>query len=1068
MLPALAVMPVFADEAVDVSDWATLKSVVAPVDGNGVGGSVTLVDNIAGPVDDLIRAYTSADVSIDFNGYYIGGADSDNVVNIGGDDQAFWISLGTATFDNAQFQNISGVQSGLVRNYAGSTVFNGSTVFENISVGTGGAAFSNTSSGTNTFNGAVSFLNNDAALVSNAGSINFNDNVIFMGNTNTSNGGAIQNTDTGAITFAFVDGEFATMFQENSSSGDGGAVYNNGGTITFNNVTSFVDNSASVYGGALNNNSGTVTFAENVSFNFNTAGSYGAALYNAGTMTFNGLASFYSNASDTIDAVHNTSSGTLTFNGGISYLNNGDVEDGSFGTFTNQGTIAIFGDAIFRGTVGQAIQNEGMFTISDADLFEISGSTDGILGSTAGNTMSITADEILISNNMTVTSYGGISNMGANAYFYGDVNTFANNVQGITIDKEYYKLGGGALQNRALGNAGVTVIGLESGLSTNVFSNNTSNKNGGAIHARAEAETDVGSVTLNGVTSFIGNQAGEQGGAISNMPLLGQSTFTFNGDTSFRNNIAGGNGGAIYNAGDMIFNGKVSFSGNMSGATFTFDEDTGAITGYSGGVANDIYNDGTITFNGDVELNGGITGNGALILSNGKYLNIGNASITQNSIDMNGGRIIATIGNVDDDYRINVGTFTGDGTIALTLADEGTYALFGGSTFENTVFEGDITFDSPIYNLVWTDSNHSVTATRRTAEEIASYNGVSDGAASTVLNLMDSSANALNDLGMAVQEQLALGNVTAVENATKAIHPETESVTQAVSTSVQNAIANLAAGRMALMRQSIGRSGGDMPARSGVWVEGMYNKSKQNDAFDGYTRGVVAGIDTQFSRSFMVGIGYSYAHSDVSSSVRDTEIDSNTVFVYGQYKPTAWYMNAMVNYTMSDYEEKSNVLGTLVKADYDVDAFGAQVMTGYDFAGGITPEIGLRYMHISADEYKNSLGIKNKFEDADYLTAVLGTKYAFDYRVARGFTLSPELRYAVKYDVVSDEQVATVIMPGINSYVLDGARLSRVGAELGAGLVMKYQDFSLALNYDIELREGYTSQTGRVRARFVF
>ena len=125
-------------------------------------------------------------------------------------------------------------------------------------------------------------------------------------------------------------------------------------------------------------------------------------------------------------------------------------------------------------------------------------------------------------------------------------------------------------------------------------------------------------------------------------------------------------------------------------------------------------------------------------------------------------------------------------------------------------------------------------------------------------------------------------------------------------------------------------------------------------------------------------------------------------------------------------------------------------------------------MHISADEYKNSLGIKNKFEDADYLTAVLGTKYAFDHRVARGFTLSPELRYAVKYDVVSDEQVATVIMPGINSYVLDGARLSRVGAELGAGLVMKYQDFSLALNYDIELREGYTSQTGRVRARFVF
>ena len=315
---------------------------------------------------------------------------------------------------------------------------------------------------------------------------------------------------------------------------------------------------------------------------------------------------------------------------------------------------------------------------------------------------------------------------------------------------------------------------------------------------------------------------------------------------------------------------------------------------------------------------------------------------------------------------------------------------------------------------------------------------------------------------------MADGNTDVVEQAHKAIHPETESVAQSVTTSLQSTLANLAAGRMTMIQSLRGRSGGDAAARSGVWVEGLYNKSKQNDAFNGYTRGIVAGIDTIAARSLMLGVGYSYAHSDVSGTARNTEIDSNTIFLYGQYKPTAWYMNAMLNYTMSDYTEKADVLGVAVKSDYDVDALGAQVMTGYDFAGGITPEVGLRYMHISTDEYKNSLGVKNKLDNSDYLTAVLGTKYAFDYRVARGFTLRPELRYAVKYDLVSDKSVATVTMPGVSSYVLDGNRLSRIGAEFGGGLVMKYQDFSLALNYDIEVREGYTSQTGRVRARMLF
>jgi hypothetical protein len=74
----------------------------------------------------------------------------------------------------------------------------------------------------------------------------------------------------------------------------------------------------------------------------------------------------------------------------------------------------------------------------------------------------------------------------------------------------------------------------------------------------------------------------------------------------------------------------------------------------------------------------------------------------------------------------------------------------------------------------------------------------------------------------------------------------------------------------------------------------------------------------------------------------------------------------------------------------------------------------------------------------------------------------------VKYDFMSDEQTATILLPGIDSYVMDGNRLSRLAAEFGGGLGIKAGGLDLSVNYGIEIREGFTSQTGRVRVRYEF
>ena len=175
-----------------------------------------------------------------------------------------------------------------------------------------------------------------------------------------------------------------------------------------------------------------------------------------------------------------------------------------------------------------------------------------------------------------------------------------------------------------------------------------------------------------------------------------------------------------------------------------------------------------------------------------------------------------------------------------------------------------------------------------------------------------------------------------------------------------------------------------------------------------------------------------------------------------------------MNYTMSDFAESGNALGVLVASDYNTSAFGAQLMTGYDFADGITPEFGLRYLYVKDNTYTNSLGIQNSTSDANYMTAVLGTKYAFDIMAGDRTTIRPELRYAVKYDLISDMTSTIVTMPGLTPYALTGDRLSRLGAEFGLGLTVNYDGIDLSVSYDIEVRDSYTSQTGMFKAKYNF
>ena len=936
-----------------------------------------------------------------------------------------------------------------------------SSTFEYNSAGTRGGAFFNSVYDSDAKAGYAyindSYFNNNDANLGGAifvegwtDSVGNNaklwvENSHFNNNAAESNGGAIYNESVLTVN--------NNEFKNNTASENGGAIYNyvslnydgeieSIGDLTVNGGL-FDSNVASARGGAIYNY-GTATidgavFTGNKTTNI-TWESQGGAIFNSGDDDYLDVPSVTMVISNTTfgdvndntkgnsalqgGAIANESSlvdGLVTLNNVNFYYNKAfaDTDDSDGynstlgGAVWNQGIMTVNGDTLFRGNTatgynveGGAIYNSGTLTFNDAVTFDSNVATDLNSGNGA---------------------YGGaIANSYGAEIVFKKLATFTNNSALSSADKGTQ---GGAINNQ-------NSIVFEQGAS---FSGNT------AVYGGAVFNEET--LTIDGASTFDSNIAVDEGGAMFN---LGDVDLT---SAAFTNNSAESNGGAIANyAGNITFSGTNVFQGNTAN-----------------GSANDIYNRGRITFvdGSTTTMDGGITGDGTLNIASGATFNLGTASVTQGTLVLDG-TLNATLQDANNFASFDIAdSFGGDGgTLNLVLRGAGEYNVFQGAVFDNA----NVAVSSGVFDYEWNEGFDTITATMKSTEDIAAENGISAAAATTVANLVNSSSDELNDLANAIQDKLASGDTdaaAAVEQAHAAIHPETESVVQSVAMHVQNTVANLAAGRLTAL--TLGRGGGDVDITAGgVWAQGIYNKSKQNDAFRGYTRGVAGGVDMTMNRVLTLGAGYSYAHSDITGTARDTEVDSSTIFAYGQYKPTDWFVNAMANYTMSDYSEHAVALGTNIDANYDVRSYGGQVMTGYDFAGGITPAVGVRYMHISADEYKNSLGIKNKLQDSDYMTAVLETRWTYGFKLNRGLMLKPELRYAVKYDFMSDDQVATILLPGVDSYALNGTRLSRLGAEFGGGLGIRAGGLDLSVNYEIEIREGFTSQTGRARIRYEF
>lgn len=88
-------------------------------------------------------------------------------------------------------------------------------------------------------------------------------------------------------------------------------------------------------------------------------------------------------------------------------------------------------------------------------------------------------------------------------------------------------------------------------------------------------------------------------------------------------------------------------------------------------------------------------------------------------------------------------------------------------------------------------------------------------------------------------------------------------------------------------------------------------------------------------------------------------------------------------------------------------------MTGYDMqvkGFGLTPEMRLRYVHISQDGYKDSADQRVSANDSDILTGAIGAKVSKTWTLENGMNIKPEARIAATYDLMNDDTNSVVTL----------------------------------------------------------
>jgi len=804
-----------------------------------------------------------------------------------------------------------------------------------------------------------------------------------------------------------------------------------------------------------------------------------------------------------VDGQYNTTAADMNITGG-----NITVKDGSEITLVGKADMNIGGNAnITMDYTGETPDNEH---------------DGGILHEGQSGNLNISGGVINLTGEVAKIERGGYD---GDWFYNSETGETMGENDGIKpapegADKNNYHV--------STGNINITggEINLKDGARISLTEKNTGDLNisGGKITGTEIGNYGKGNVNISGGEITATDIGAEQGNVvISNGTVNVIMADGADSEGLYASDTMSINGGTVNMSGNgnRIWGDKVSMTGGTLNVKDSTTFETANAVDISGGTVNiaensslgwsDITDNSMINLGSNAALNldGTLnshvnsTGNinfknnaakiaGNVTMINGGVMNVGlNHAVVDGDATFNSGSTLKIeIADTDNHGSLKANNITGNDGAKLSL--NVTKQMEIGDVLENvTLLNGNVTNN---FTEELSNNRYKVTTEDGKSYNIKYVNSASDvvvGAGGSVNNaqtaeawdtlVQSPTASANAKAVSAVLKDLSENNEQAYVAALTAVAPEIAPMVQKTQTETANQVFGAVSTRLTGGSVSTGgegmASGDSIFKRGAMWVQGLFNKSKLDDTskakgFDADSSGIAFGAEKFVTDDVKVGVGYAYTNTDIDGFMRSTDVDTHTAILYGEYKPSNWYVNGIATYGWSDYEEKKSVAGVGVKADYDVETFGLQAMTGYDMqvkGFGLTPEAGLRYVHIKQDAYKDSADQRVSGNDSDILTGVIGAKVSKSWELKNGMNIKPEVRVAATYDLMNDDINSVVTLANGSAYAVDGEALDRFGMEFGAGVTAEVNDnVELSLGYEGKFREDYQDHTGLINAKYKF
>ncbi len=264
-----------------------------------------------------------------------------------------------------------------------------------------------------------------------------------------------------------------------------------------------------------------------------------------------------------------------------------------------------------------------------------------------------------------------------------------------------------------------------------------------------------------------------------------------------------------------------------------------------------------------------------------------------------------------------------------------------------------------------------------------------------------------------------------------------------------------------------------------IWAHYIHNKEDIDGMnlggidgnYEAQYNGIVVGSDLYKNGKTTAGIALSYADGNItgSNSVSSTknEAEYYGASLYGRIDNGNSAILGDISYMHSDNDITQTNMGQEITASADADAFSIGIRAEQAYAAGagkFVPYAGIRYMHLGAGNYDNSLGMDYDADDQNLWLLPVGVTYSAEVQ-SGDWTVKPIAEVGYVWTMGDRDTDQTVSLNGAADTF--GFETADSGSFIGRlGIEAEKADVTYGLSY--EYQKGDTVKANKWMANLTF